>query len=339
MSHTMNPSEPSIAFLFCTEGGPLEQESLLMAESFRRFTGRFKDAPLYSFQVRDRPDVSPETLAALANLGVQHQKVVLNTRYPDYPLANKPLLCAYAETAIAADILVFLDSDLVFWSEPNEFLLPPEYDLGIRPEHHKMIGSEGEDDPNDAYWQRLYQLAGVAQANWYVTTTVDQKRVRAFWNSGVVAARREAGIFSAWKTTLEKLLTGGDVINSENFYYEQSSLSATICAGAYKIWPFSPGYNYPIHSHNALPASEQVNRVDDIVCVHDHFFRQRKEWYRERIWVRTLKQPQHLDRTSTQYQWLCNYLQQHTPAANPAQQFMEFSLFLPGVRQLLPNKK
>ena len=113
-----------IAFIMCTEGGgQLEKESLLMVESFRKFAGGFKSAQIYSFQVRENGDVSQETIEKLAAMDVSHRKVVLNTKYPDYPLANKPLLCAYAEQAIDADILVFLDSDLVFFSEPKEFLL------------------------------------------------------------------------------------------------------------------------------------------------------------------------------------------------------------------------
>jgi len=71
----------SIAFILCTEGnGQLEQESLLMVKSFRQFVDSFKDAPIYSFQVRENWDVSPETVSKLESLGVKHRKVVLNTK-------------------------------------------------------------------------------------------------------------------------------------------------------------------------------------------------------------------------------------------------------------------
>jgi hypothetical protein len=331
----------SIAFILCTEGGQLEQESLLMVESFRRYTGSFKDAPLFSFQVRDRNDVSIETVNKLESFGVKHQKVVLNSRYPDYPLANKPLLCAYAEQTIDADILVFLDSDLVFFSEPNEFLLPPEYDIGIRPEHHKMIGSEGSSDPNEEYWLHLYAIAGVKAPDRFVTTTVDRKTIRAFWNSGVVAVRRSAGIFTAWQQVIEKLLEEGTSINQKNFYYEQSALSATICAQVEvdRVWQFSPGYNYPIHSHNKMIASEQLSSFEQIVCIHDHLFRSRKEKYRERTWVKTLKCMKDFNKNTEKYQWLYAYLKNNT--ANPllAQQILETLLFFPGVRQLVPYNR
>jgi hypothetical protein len=330
----------SIAFIMCTEGGgQLEKESLLMVESFRRFTGSLKDAPIYSFQVREKWDVSPETVSKLGALGVKHQKVVLNTRYPNYPLANKPLLCAYAEQTIEADILVFLDSDLVFFSEPKEFCLPPEYDVGIRPEHHKMIGSEGTSDPNEEYWMRLYQIAGVKNSDRFVTTTVDQKKIRAFWNSGVVAVRRKLGIFTAWKQTIEQLLEEGTSITKENWYYEQSALSATICAITDNIFHFSPGYNYPVHSHNVMPEAERLSRFENMVCIHDHLFRPRKEQYRERIWVKTLKRMKEFDRSTPRYKWLYNYLQSHNPKPNFAQRTLEIVLFLPGFQWLLPYKK
>lgn len=328
-----------IAFIMCTEGGQLEKESLLMVESFRKFAGSFKTAPIYSFHVRDQNDVSPQAVATLESFGVKHQKIVLNTKYPDYPLANKPLLCSYAEQNIDAEILVFLDSDLVFFSEPKEFLLPPEYDVGIRPEHHKMIGSEGASDPNDEYWQHLYKLAGVKDTDIFVTTTVDQKQIKAFWNSGVVAVRREAGIFTAWMLTLENLLEEGTSINQQNFYFEQSALSATICAVTKKIWCFSPGYNYPIHSHNQMVDSERLSSFDEIVCIHDHLFRQRKEKYRERTWVKTLKRLKNFDKASLEYKWLYEYLNNNNPEANFPQKLLETTLFIPGVQWLLPYKK
>jgi hypothetical protein len=328
-----------IAFIICTEGGVLEQESLLMVESFRKYAGSFNDAPLYSFQVRDKSGVSSETVNALKDLKVEHNKIVLNTKYPDYPLANKPLLCAYAEQTIEADILVFLDSDLVFFNEPQEFLLPPEYDVGIRPEHHKMIGSEGTSDPNEEYWMYLYEIAGVKNLDRYVTTTVDQCKIRAFWNSGVVAVRRSAGIFTAWKQTIEKLLEEGTSINLKNFYYEQSALSATICAKTSNIWQFSPGYNYPIHSHNKMPDSERLNSFEQITCIHDHLFRPRKEKYRERTWVKTLKCLKEFDKSTDKYQYLYDYLANHTPTPNLAQQTLETLLFLPGIRQFVPYNR
>jgi hypothetical protein len=321
-----------------TEAGQLEQEALLMVESLRRYGGSLKDTPLYSYQVRAGREIAESTVKGLESFGVQHQALILNSRYPNYPLANKPLLCAHVEQEIDAEMIVFLDSDLVFFSEPKEFLLPADYDLGIRPEHNKMIGSSGAADPNNAFWDELHAIAQVKN-DLYVMTTVDRQEIRAFFNSGVVAVRRSAGIFTAWKENFEKLVSTKDVssINKENFYFEQSMFSATVCAVTDKIWYFSPGYNYPIHFHNRIIDTERRESFDQIVCIHDHLFRER-EWYRERIWVKTLRGMKRFDRRSPKYQWLYQYLERNTPA-HPVQWLTEQILFSPIAQSFMPSKR
>ena len=316
-------SQP-IVFVICTEAGSLEQESLLLVESIRKFAGGLKDTPIYSFQVREGYEISSPTLNSFKSFNVIHQKLVLNSKYPNYPLANKPLLAAYVEQNIDTEIIVFLDSDIVLFSEPKEFLLPPEYEIGLRPEHHKKIGSEGKGDSNEAYWQKIYKLAGVKE-ELFVTTTVDRKKIRAYWNSGVIAVRRKAGIFTAWKHNFEKLAETEDVssINKANFYFEQSMFSATVSAMTKKIWNFSPGYNYPIHYHNTLPESEQRSSFGNTICIHDHFFRERKEWFRERIWVKNLKTLRNFDKKSPYYRWFYNYLTEKTSQPNILQIIVE----------------
>jgi hypothetical protein len=172
-----------------------------------------------------------------------------------------------------------------------------------------------------------------------VTTTVDQKKIRAFWNSGVVAVRRKLGIFTAWKHTIEQLLEEGTTTTQKNWYYEQSALSATICAITTNVYQFSPGYNYPIHSHNMMPDTERLSSFEEIVCIHDHLFRPRKEKYRERTWVKTLKRMKDFDKVSEKYQWLYRYLQQHNPRPNLAQVTLEIILFLPGIKWILLYNK
>jgi hypothetical protein len=329
-----------IVFVMCTEAGQLEEEAILLVESIRKYGGDLKDTPIYSFQVRENAEISPQTFKTLESFDVCHNRNILNTKYPNYPLANKPLTCAYAEQEIDAEIIVFLDSDLVFFSEPKEFLLPPGYDVGLRPEHLKFIASEGESDPNDQYWHEIYAVAGLKDAPPFVTTTVDQKKVRAYWNSGLIAARRSAGIFTTWKNNFENLVSTKDVstTNQDNFYLEQSIFAATICAMKANIWQFSVGYNYPIHFHNKLLKSEQLSNFESIVCIHDHLFRER-EWFRERIWVKTLKGLKNFDRTSPQYQWLYAYLSKHTTQANIVQETLENILFTPIVQKILPSKR
>ena len=113
-----------IAFIICTEPGRLEGQSLMLAESIRKFCGELKNTPIYSFHPRVGEPISKQTQQAFEALQVIHQQVPINREFHEYYLANKPLVCAYAEQNIDAKILVFLDSDKCFFCEPKEFLLP-----------------------------------------------------------------------------------------------------------------------------------------------------------------------------------------------------------------------
>ena len=52
-----------------------------------------------------------------------------------------------------------------------------------------------------------YDELGV-EARPYVTTIVDRARIRAYWNTGMVAARRSEGLFGEWERALIRLFEG-----------------------------------------------------------------------------------------------------------------------------------
>ncbi|MFM2314491.1 MAG: hypothetical protein RLZZ04_3767 [Cyanobacteriota bacterium] len=287
-----------LAFIICTEPGRLEKQSQILAASIRKFGGELKDTPIYSFHPRQGAPVANETLEQFATLGVKHQQVVLNDKYPDYYLANKPYVCAYAEETIDAEILVFLDSDKCFFAEPTEFLLPQEYNIGLRVEYGRGIGSIGSQDIQDEYWQELYRLVGVKQER-FVCTPIGNKKIRAYWNSGMVAVRKSAGIFTAWKHNFEKVMLGGIVPKQGNYMIEQSTLSATVCALEAEVFPFSDPYSYPLPLHNRLSREFQLTSFDQLVSIH--YF----GMFYYRTWQKELDKLKNIDRKSVNYEWLC----------------------------------
>ena len=62
----------SVAFILCTERGPLEQMSALFASSLSRFGGSLSDAPVYSYAPRIGHDVGSRTRKHFATLEVNH---------------------------------------------------------------------------------------------------------------------------------------------------------------------------------------------------------------------------------------------------------------------------
>lgn len=286
-----------LAFIVCTEPGRLEKQSQILAKSIRTFGGKLKDTPIYSFHPRQGDPVAPETLSGFAALGVDHQQVVLNTKYHDYYLANKPYVCDYAERTIDAEILVFLDSDKCFFAEPAEFLLPNNYNIGLRVEYGRGIGSTGSQDIQDDYWQKLYQTVGVEEER-FVTTPIGNKKIRAYWNSGMVAVRRSAGIFQTWKNNFEQVMEAKIMPKQGNYMLEQSSLSATVCALQEDVFTFSPAYSYPLPLHNRLSPEFKLASFDEIVSIH--YF----GLFYYRNWQKELDRIEQMDKKSVKYNWL-----------------------------------
>ena len=235
-----------LAFVICTEPGRLEKQSLILAESIRKFAGKLKDTPIYSFHPRKGTPIAKETIAGFESLAVNHQQLPLNIKYHDYYLANKPLVCAYAEQNIDTEILVFLDSDKCFFAEPKEFLLPDKYNVGLRVEYGRGIGSTGKSDVQDEYWQQLYRALGVKREQ-FVCTPIGSKTIRAYWNSGMVAVRPRAGIFNAWKDNFERVMQLEITPKQGNYMIEQSTLSATICALDEPVFTFPLAIVIPCH--------------------------------------------------------------------------------------------
>jgi hypothetical protein len=287
-----------IAFIICTEPGRLEAQSLMLAESIRKFCGELKDTHIYSFHPRVGEPISKQTQKAFEALQVNHQQVPINQEFHEYYLANKPLTCAYAEQNIDAEILVFLDSDKCFFSAPKEFLLPVNCNVRLRPEYGQGIGSTGLRDSQEWYWQKLYEVLGVKREV-FVETPIGKKRIRAYWNSGLVVVRRSAGIFTAWKENFEKVMRL-DITPPQGIYFvEQSVLSVTLCALEENVEHLPANYSYPLPLHNRLSTELQIKHWNDIISIHyfNLFF------YND--WNKQIKKLKKLNINSEKYLWLC----------------------------------
>src|SRR5581483_1188623 len=66
-------------------------------------------------------------------------------------------------------------------------------------------GTTGPGHANERYWQELYALAGVSDPPW-VETALQGRRARGYWNSGLVATRREAGLLTEWLDLFRRLV-------------------------------------------------------------------------------------------------------------------------------------
>lgn len=293
----------SLAFLLCVEAGALEPQALLLARSIRRWAGDYAGNPIHAFRPRVGPSLEAGTYASLEELGVVLHEEVLNRDHHDYVHVNTTYAMLWAEEHLDAEIVVWCDSDKVFLSEPSSFDLRPGIDAAATgPYYHARHGpkSAGPGDPFDPYWRRLYDLAGVTEEP-YLTALVDGRRLRAFWNGGLIVFRRSAGLAREWLQLFEQVLGAGHVPEKKGILnLDQLTLAAMLARRPDAVDELDRRHNHNLGLRAILPEPQRSYELADLVSVHHH------GWFNRVGFLEDLRPP--LDRDSERYRWLQEFL-------------------------------
>ncbi|MFY0655004.1 MAG: hypothetical protein JXQ96_23435 [Cyclobacteriaceae bacterium] len=259
----------SVSIIMCTERGVLENMSKILIESIRKFGGSLKDVPIYSFQPRKGHKVCKETKQFFELHDVEFIDIELNNKYSYYPLANKPMVCSWAEQHIDSETLVFLDSDVVIFDEPSLFSKVEDGKIRMSPVDIKGIGIGKDQNENSEYWQSLYETVG-AQIKQFIETRVDGEEILAYWNTGHIIINKASGIFQKWKSNFDQVMRDKKLTSNGLFFIEQSTFSATVSASNLEIDPLHASYNYPIHLHPDLEQNGKGLNLETSVSWHYH---------------------------------------------------------------------
>jgi len=254
-----------LGFLICVEHGRLEAEAVLLVESLRRWGGSAADAAVYAFAPRPAFHPAPATVARLEELGATYVDEPLVARFDQIPTFNKVSVSAWAERELDHDTLIFTDTDAVFLAEPAE-LLGGEWLAAARPVDRRIAGSRGK-GKNEPFWRRMYAELGV-ESEPFVETTVGRVPIRAYWNSGLLAARRESGLFGAWERALERLFDAGIVQLRRPQFMDQLSWAGVTADVHDRIRVLSAAYNYPLRHRGALDTKARGLDLADLVHLH-----------------------------------------------------------------------
>ena len=253
------------AFLICVEHGRLETEAILLVESLRAWGGACADAPVYAFAPRADFLPEPATVEKLESMAVTVITEPLVDRFAETPTYNKVTVSAWAERELDHETLVFTDTDSVFLGEPVE-LASGEWDAAMRPVDRRIAGSRGK-GKNEPYWRRMYEALGV-EARPFVETGVGRSPIRAYWNSGLVGARRSAGLFEAWERALIRLHDADLVFQKWPHFMDQLSWAAVTADHHDRVRILSAPYNYPLRHRGAVEPEATTYDLDDLVHLH-----------------------------------------------------------------------
>jgi len=286
------PATP--AFLICVEHGRLESEAILLVESLRAWGGACAQAPVYAFAPRPGLHPEPATIERLEDLGVRViDEPLVAERFADEPTLNKIAVSAWAERELDHEILVFTDTDSIFLGEPRE-LMEGDWVAAARPVDRRIAGSRGK-GKNEPYWRKMYDELGV-QGSPFVRTAVGDQEIRAYWNSGLLAARRSAGLFDAWERAITQLFDAELIPNKWPNFMDQLSWAAVTADHHDQVRILSVAYNYPLR-HRASLSPEAID-LDLADLVHMHY----RLWFHMPDSLPKVNPP--FDPGSDRYAWL-----------------------------------
>lgn len=248
---------PDAAFVICVEPGMLEYKALCLVLTFRKNAGRWKDLPIIAYSPREGRRVSTWLKEIFAQYDVTLVEEAINHDYIDYPLANKPLVMRDAEHRLPHELLIFLDSDILVWDEPDDLALHPSKALGMVIDADKSVASSGLGDEFDDMWLRLYSLAEVTTPH-FVQTTLGRERVRGWWCSGVIATRRSAGLMTEWLSIFENAMKADIFLPRAVYMREQMTFSAMATRHIDRVSNLSPRYNYHVQSADKYLSVHQL---------------------------------------------------------------------------------
>ena len=249
----------------------------LLIDSIRTFGGAMRDCPIWLFEA----DPQRAPCQNLASDNVQVIPLVMPESVTHNWFGNKVAACAQAEALAGPAVrsLVWLSTDCLVIQPPLLFNLAgtediPSADIAVRPVHIRNVGLP-VDAPLDGFWRRVYEAVGVADVQSSVESFVDGQRLRAYFNSHVLAVSPAKGLFRRWLEAFERLV--GDIAFQSGpcedvphqVFLHQAILSALI------VTPLEPGrirmlplvYSYPYNLHAQIPEARRAQALNDLVCV------------------------------------------------------------------------
>ena len=261
------------AIIFVSESGPLETMAILLAKSIK-YSHQVSEVDQYCFSPRRFAKISKESFRILTELGVNVIDDNLNSQFVFQPMANKILATAYMEKHFHShfDQLIFLDTDtLVLQDITNSSSLP----MAAKPDDlHNMAPKD------NLFWKLILERCGVKfeQLTWNVTSTVSNKQMIPYFNSGVIIKNGDNEFFQHWGDNYQRTVCDRrvfDLSNRELYFLEQAVFSATILSmfNSEQIQLLDNHMNYPLHK-----IKPKRSELDGIRVIHYHDQLSKSDW-------------------------------------------------------------
>lgn len=243
----------------------------LWIAGLRAFGGSLQNAPVWVYT----PDPAKLEAAFEGLEGVQTLALEAPAEPQAYPFLEKVQACAQAEALAGPQVtsLVWMDPNCLVINPPELLRLSGSERAAFRVVHHRNVGSPAMEPP-DAYWQRVYDELGEPSREFTLTSYVDERVIRPYFNTHLFAVNPRLGLCREWQGVFERLSAdqafqeGACREPLKRIFLHQAVFSTLVAVrlDRLQLRLLPPVYSYPLHMHTQLPADRQVARLEDLVC-------------------------------------------------------------------------
>jgi len=258
-----------MVFAICVEAGGFEGMAVRAARSIRKFGGRFASCQIVAVTPRFGSPLHRQTLTEFRSLQVDYTSVRPAVPYAWYPYMNKPVTVVEAMKRSDAELVCYVDSDMILMGEPNLLELNPDTDFAACASD-RNIGVTTNEDETAPFWGEICRVLGIDfnELPW-VHAHRDDVDIRMYFNAGMFAFRRSSGFADAYLQSVVDLLDAKVSSKVSNIYFhEQASLGLT----AFKLklrWLALPHiYNYAVGGK--IMTRYEPQKVRDGIILHYH---------------------------------------------------------------------
>lgn len=235
-------------------------------------------------------------------MDVQHITLRNAHPYQWYNLWNKIEALSHVETRAETDYVGFIDSDVIFTGEPDHLI---GSDLTASVHGTKHLATSGPGDSNENFWGAMCEVAGLGIDDLpWANTSVDDVRIRLYFNSGVFSYRCQTNFAAQWAQVCRAILDARvGQIESKNHFIEQIAFGLTVAKSGME-WQRMP------YSHNFDMASWDAN--DDETGLANARLWHYHDAMGAHFW------PQFLALAEATQPQICDWLRELGPIADPA---------------------
>jgi hypothetical protein len=265
------PSSEKTCFFSMVRSTEGEKHARFLYKSLRAFGGPLRDCPVLIFKT------NPEREEHI-DFDIEDVHVIpleIDEELRNYWFGEKVYVCSVAEEMVGRDIrsLVWLTTQCLVINPPILFDLVSAFDAALRPVHISNIGSP-IDEPLDKFWSAVYRLIGIDEFLHTVTSFVDNKELRPYFNTHIFSINPSRGILQTWLEYFKKMIMdrdfqSGSCADSEHQIFLHQAILSTLVMRELsweRICILPDEYSYPLHLHKEVPSALRPISVNSQVC-------------------------------------------------------------------------